>query len=121
MPGTDDEKYIYWQRCVSALDHISSYGDEGDGLDTVFPGMGPDGEEVLAFRDGAVMFLELVYEYDPLLGNPYGFPSTIRSKASFTVRDDRDLRQIYQLNPDDTDKVADCSSFGTTSFSADSD
>lgn len=117
VPDTVEDQYIHWQRCMGALNHASSFGDEGDGIDNAFPGMGPAGEEVLAFNDEAVMFVELAYEYDPLIGNPYGFPSTIVSTASFTVRDDRDLSQIYQLNPDDPDTVADCSSFGTTSFS----
>ncbi len=117
VPGTDEDQYIHWQRCMGTKNHPSSYGEEGDGLNNAFPGMGPAGEEVIAFNDEAVMFVELAYDYDPLIGNPYGFPTQIVSTASFTVRDDRDLSQIYQLNPDDPDEIADCETFGTTSFS----
>lgn len=115
----DDEQYIHWQRCMGAKAFASTYGEEGEGLLSAFPGMGPPGEEVLAFADEAVMFVEIAYDYDPLIGNPYGMPRTIHTTASFTVRDDRDLSQIYQRDPGDPDDVADCTDFGTTSYSDD--
>ena len=34
--------------------------------------------------------------------------ATITSTASFTVRDDRDLTQIYQRDPDQPDEIASC-------------
>ncbi len=117
VPGTDDQ-YIHWQRCMGAKAHVSGYGLEGDGIDSGFPGMGPPGEEVIAFADEAVMFVEIAYDYDPLIGNPYGVPGTIRSTASFTVRDDRELAQIFQRDPGNPDPVADCATYGTTSMSA---
>lgn len=118
VPGTDDDQYIHWQRCMGAKNHTSSFGETGDGLDSAFPGMGPPGEEVIAFDDEAVMFVEIAYDYDPLIGNPYGFPATIITTASFTVRADRDLAEIYQLDPDNPDTIADCDTFGTTAFSS---
>ncbi|MCL6251969.1 pilus assembly protein [Altererythrobacter sp. KTW20L] len=118
VPGTEDEQYIHWQRCMGAKDHVSTYGIEGDGLDSAFPGMGPPGEEVIAFANEAVMFVEIAYDYDPLIGNPYGIPGEIRTTASFTVRDDRDLTQIYQRDADDPESVAHCGTFGTTAYSA---
>lgn len=118
VPGTDDDQYIHWQRCMGSKRHNSSYGMEGDGLEDDFPGMGPPGEEVIAFANEAVMFVEIAFDYDPLIGNPFGAPRTITARASFTVRDDRDLSQIYQRDPTSPDQLADCDSFGSTAFSA---
>ncbi|MFC3096451.1 TadE/TadG family type IV pilus assembly protein [Alteraurantiacibacter palmitatis] len=117
VPGTADEQYIHWQRCMGNKRHNSSYGMEGDGLEDDFPGMGPPGEEVIAFANEAVMFVEIAYDYRPLIGNPFGAPATIQARASFTVRDDRDLSQIYQRDPASPDQQADCGSFGSTAFS----
>ncbi|MES2700000.1 MAG: hypothetical protein V4647_10360 [Pseudomonadota bacterium] len=50
---------------------------------------------MIAFPDEAVMFVEVVYEYRPIIGDPFGAPADIKTTASFTVRDDRDLPQIY--------------------------
>lgn len=115
-----EEQYIHWQRCMGRKNIASSFGLEGAGLSGAFPGMGPAGEEVIAFADEAVMFVEIFYDYDPLIGNPFGASTTIHSTASFTVRDDRDLSQIYQRDPGHPDTEADCDSFTTTSFSASS-
>ncbi len=118
VPDSDpEEQYIHWQRCMGAKVHPSSFGVEGDGLGGAFPGMGPAGEEVIAFADEAVMFVEIAYDYDPLIGNPFGIPATIRSTATFTVRDDRDLSQLYQRDAGDPETVADCGAYTSTSFS----
>ena len=117
VPNGGDDQYIHWQRCMGEKNHNSSYGGEGDGLNGPFPGMGPPGEEVIAFADEAVMFVEIAYDYDPLIGNPYGVPSMIRSTASFAVRDDRDLGQLYQRDPGNPDDVADCNTYGSTGYS----
>src|SRR3546814_2263761 len=59
---------IHWQRCYGDLDVASSYGEAGDGEEgTDFPGMGPDGAEVTAAAGTAVMFVEVYYDYQPLL------------------------------------------------------
>ena len=118
VPGTEDQQYIHWQRCMGAKNHTSTYGLEGDGLDQAFPGMGPVGEEVTAFPDDAVIFVEISYDYQPLIGNPFAFESTVQASASFTVRDDRDLAQIYQQSPASPDPVADCSSYNATGYAA---
>ena len=118
VPDTEDTQYIHWQRCMGAKNHVSSYGLEGDGLDGGFPGMGPAGEEVTAFADDAVMFVEISYDYQPLFGIPFGFDSEVRASASFTVRDDRDLSEIYQRDTAAPDNVAECSEFSATSYAA---
>lgn len=118
VPGTDGQQYIHWQRCVGRKNHTSSYGTEGDGKSADdFPGMGPAGEEVIAFDDEAVMFVEIAYDYQPMIGAPYGLGSgQIKAIASYTVRGDRDLSQIYQRDSSDPDPVASCDTFEDMSY-----
>ena len=111
VPDTEDQQYIHWQRCLGAKNHVSSYGEEGDGLDGRLPGMGPPGEEVRTFADEAVIFVEISYDYQSLVGETFGFTDEVTATASFTVRDDRDLTQIYQRDPSDPDPVAECDAF----------
>lgn len=108
VPGTDNQQYIHWQRCLGEKQHESSYGEEGDGLDGGLQGMGPPGEEVWAFPDDAVIFVEIAYDYQSLVGQSLGFSDQVNVIASFTVRDDRDLKQIYQRDPSQPDPVAGC-------------
>ncbi|TIX50126.1 TadE/TadG family type IV pilus assembly protein [Alteraurantiacibacter aquimixticola] len=113
LPGTEGDQYIHWQRCMGTKQYTPRFGEEGDGRETEFPGMGPAGEEVIAFANEAVMFVEIAYDYDPLIGNPFGMPTTIAGYSSFTVRDDRDLSQIYQRDPGHPDSAADCDTYST--------
>lgn len=117
VPGTNGNQYIHWQRCMGHKRATSSYGREGDGLNRAFPGMGPPGEEVIAFPGEAVIFVEVFYDYEPLIGNPFGWSTSIRSTSSFTVRDSRDLTQIYQFDATDPIAVASCNVFGRTAYS----
>jgi hypothetical protein len=111
VPDTEDQQYIHWQRCLGSKNHLSSYGLEGDGLDSDMPGMGPPGQEVWAFPDEAVIFVEIAYDYQSLVGETFGFSDEVHATASFTVRDDRDLTQIYQRDAGDPDPVASCNAF----------
>ena len=70
------------------------------------------GEEVWAFADEAVVFVEVAYDYQSLVGATFGISSEVTATASFTVRDDRDLSQIYQRDPADPEPIARCSVFG---------
>ncbi|WP_271077777.1 TadE/TadG family type IV pilus assembly protein [Aurantiacibacter sp. MUD61] len=117
VDGTDDQQYIHWQRCMGTKIHDSSYGDEGDGLSTTIAGMGPAGEEVIAFKDDAVMFVEVSYDYQPIVGEPFSFGShEIHAIASFNVRDDRDLSGIFQRDPSAPDPVADCDNYTQSGY-----
>jgi hypothetical protein len=111
VPGTADRQYIHWQRCAGTKHHLSSYGLEGDGLIGGLPGMGPAGKEVWAFPEEAVIFVEIAYDYQSLVGPHFGMGGEIVSTASFTVRDDRDLTQVYQRDPDAPDPVASCTTY----------
>ncbi len=113
VPGTEEQQYIHWQRCVGSKRHVSTYGLEGDGLDVGLAGMGPPGEEVWAFADDAVIFVEIAYDYQSLVGATFGITSEVNVTASFTVRDDRDLSQIYQRDAREPDPVASCTVYGS--------
>jgi hypothetical protein len=108
LTNTDDYQHIQWQRCRGAKRVSSSYGTEGDSMPS---GMGPASAKVTAEPDEAVIFVELVYTYQPLISDKFVGRPEIRSIASFAVRDDRDLTQIYQRDPNDPDPIQRCSAF----------
>lgn len=116
VPDTEDDQYIHWQRCMGAKPHTSSYGEEGEGLLGSFDGMGPDGLEVYAFEDEAVIFVEIAYDYQPIFGMPFGFDAEMIATAAYTVRDDRDISEIYQVDEGSPDDVAQCDEFGGSSY-----
>jgi hypothetical protein len=78
--------------------------------------MGPPGLEVYAFDDEAVIFVEVAYDYQPIFGLPSGFDAEITATAAYTVRDDRDISEIYQVNAGSPDDVAECDEFGGSSY-----
>jgi len=104
-----NNQYIHWQRCMGKKVVDSSYGKQGD----VMPnGMGPAGSEVTAIPGDAVIFVEVQYDYQPLIGKAFFYgTSTVKSVASFMVRDSRDLSQIYQSNPGSPDPVYTCDKY----------
>ncbi len=104
--GADDQ-YIHWQRCRGVKNVAPQYGEEGDNLGT--EGMGPTGEKVLAQPGDAVIFVEVSYTYQPLVSARFLGNLDISSIASFTVRDNRDLTQIYQRDAGSPDPVQSCS------------
>ena len=108
VPSTADTQYIHWQRCKGKRDYQSTYGPEGTGTDGSLGGMGPAGEEVTAAKDDAVIFVEIEYAYQPLISDTFVGDPVIRTTATFNVRDDRDLSQIYQRNAVSPDPVARC-------------
>jgi hypothetical protein len=78
---------IHWQRCFGGLDEDSSYGDQGDDN---LAGVGPTGQQVTAPSDGATMFVEVVYDYQPLITSTFVPATEIHETAAMTVRNDRD-------------------------------
>ena len=111
VPDSEDQQYIHWQRCMGKLDHASTYGHAGDGLATPLAGMGPIGEEIVAFDDEAVMFVEVAYVYQPMIADMFTSARTMTATAAFNVRENRDLAEIYQRDETDPDPVAECDRF----------
>ena len=107
VPDTEDQQYIHWQRCMGKLHQLSTYGHAGDGLD----GMGPPGEEIVAFEDEAVMFVEVAYVYQPLILSAFTSAGTLKATAAFNVRENLDLTEVHQRDPADPDPVASCDKY----------
>jgi hypothetical protein len=87
------ENFIRWQRCKGSLNKASEYGTEGDDMPS---GIGPAGQEVQATIDGAVIFVEIYYDYQPLIALPWLNPAQIKTTSAFMVRDKRDMSKIYK-------------------------
>ena len=55
-----------------------------------------------------MIYVELSYDYQPLISGAFTGMKVINATAAFSVRDDRDLAQIYQRDPANPDVVAAC-------------
>lgn len=106
------QQRLQWQRCLGlkkGADWDSHYGTTSitSGTSpahkgTLRPGgMGPPGDMVMAPTDSGVIFVEVNYEYQPMIG--LGWISESKSRlhytASYVVRDKRDFSQIYDPSP----------------------
>lgn len=114
--ATNDVQWLHWQRCKGKKVHASSYGDEGD-KGGAFKGMGPNGNQVTAERDDAVMFVEVAYDYQPLFSDMFVSNTEITAYSAFTVRSDRDLTQVYQQDTANPDEVQTCDKFDAFTIS----
>ena len=114
---------IHWQRCIglkSGTGYDSNYGTTAttDGIDattanqgpTASSGMGDSGSQVNAPLGSGVMFVEINYLHTPYFRFLFN-PSRIHYIASFIIRDNRDMRQIYNPNP--AASRATCNLYGT--------
>lgn len=111
VPGTSGDQYIHWQRCAGKKVYQSTYGNAGDGIGGSFPGMGPKGKEIIAFGDEAVMFVEVSYEYQPMISSSFTVTREMKATAAFNVRQNRDLTQIYQKDPGKPAPMATCDKY----------
>lgn len=86
--GSNAGQWIRWQRCWGNLEVNPAYGVQGDGADddALEEGMGASGHRIAAASGTAVMFVEAVYEYQPLVGSGFFTPPTIRYESAFNVR-----------------------------------
>lgn len=84
-------QWIRWQRCAGAKNVSSSYGaaDAGKNDATLVAGVGPTGNKITASTGSAVMFVEVVYDYKPIVPLDYlGYSNrTLRFTAAFNVRE----------------------------------
>lgn len=88
-PNIASRYKIVWQRCRGdKAAHASTYGKAGD---TNLTGIGPAGRQVTAQDYNATMFVEVYYEYKPLIAARIAPSTTIVETASMAVRDRRDL------------------------------
>lgn len=109
----DGKQFIHWQRCLGlkkGAGYDSSYGvtttDAGTQPlpakpGTSVAGMGEAGALVTAPPDSGVMFVEINYDYQPVVGSIW-LPSgllKLHYRSSFIVRDKRVFNQIYNPLP----------------------
>lgn len=112
--NSSNNQRIYWQRCKGKLNKASNYGVQGatQGTTPGFTGMGAGTNKVQAAPNSAIIFAEVTYNYEPLVGAWALGTFQIRREAAFYVRDDRDLTQVY--NPSPAATVSSCSTFDDT-------
>lgn len=99
---------IHWQRCMGmkrGAGYESSYGTtsatagstatSSDAGTSAPNGMGDPGRMVSAPADTGVIFVEVNYQYQPLVSAWLAKPFRMHYVASMIVRNNRDFRQIY--------------------------
>ena len=99
-PANSGKNRIRWQRCRGAKTaQVSAYGNAGA---TNLNGMGKTGRLATAPADGVTMYVEVYYEYQPLLKAALAPNSNFREEASMMVRDRRDTiggtNGVYQVS-----------------------
>jgi hypothetical protein len=104
--------WIHWQRCKGLKNYPSQYGNEGTGATgTAFPGMGPATNRIQAPAGGAVMYVEVAYEFEPMISDYFVARHVIRYAASYLVRERRDLAGTGIRNVGNTTDLATCDRF----------
>lgn len=110
----NNRQTIFWQRCKGQLRVNSSYGAQGatEGVTSGFTGMGSGSARVQAAPSSAIIFAEVTYDYEPLVGAWALGTFRIRREAAFYVRDERDLSRIN--NPSPAASVSNCNVYNST-------
>lgn len=109
-PGnpTVGAQFIHWQRCQGVKNVSSDYGDEYDEMPS---GMGPAGQEITADANSAAIFVEVTYDYKPLISSKFLGAPTIKAVASFTQRDNIDLSGLKKVKNGKVGKVGACNKY----------
>jgi hypothetical protein len=81
-------QWIRWQRCYGRKAVNSSYGRQNAGkTDATLQGIGPVGRQVAASAGTSVMFVEVQYDYQPIVAGFFGAaPRTLRYNSAYNVR-----------------------------------
>ena len=97
MPAPNNPRRyrIGWQRCRGLKNHASSYGTQGQ---TGLNGIGPAGRQVEALDNNATMFVEVAYDYKPIVAGRFAPSTTIIEIASMAVRERRDLSRVWNTD-----------------------
>jgi hypothetical protein len=104
---------IRWQRCKGLKSVVSKYGNQGKGKNlSSFQGMGSATNLVQTEAGTEINFVEVEYNYTPLIYDKLAGSRTIRKEAAFYVRDDRNL--TGPTNPAPQVVVASCSVYSAT-------
>lgn len=107
--GNKAGQWIKWQRCYGNLDVDPAYGIEGNGEKnaTLATGMGEgttDNPRITASAGTAVMFVEVTYDYQPLVGNIWiGGAKRMRYENAMAVRERTNFALTNTEDLDETD------------------
>lgn len=103
--GGNAGNYIRWQRCWGNGNFTSSYGVAGNGANDASMkfGMGPGttaDTKVAPASGTAVMFVEVAYNYQPLVSDSIFGNKVIRYTSAFNVRErtDQDIKNAGNLS-----------------------
>jgi hypothetical protein len=120
LTGAKAGQKITWQRCFGQKNIVSSYGEEGAGATdaSYADGFGPEGQKIGASPNDGLMFVEVIYDYQPifdvsndLIADLAG--KTLRYTAAFPVREREDNAITNGFNLADAEKRL-CSNFSAT-------
>jgi hypothetical protein len=85
--GASTGQWIRWQRCDGQRNVASSYGPEGTGQNNAsLQAVGPPGNRIAASAGTAIMLVEVVYDYQPLVSDTIFGERIIRYESAFNVR-----------------------------------
>lgn len=93
----DGGQWVHWQRCFGLKPDFQPAYEEGEGSSgTDFEGLGTGPTALLASEGDAIMFVELAYDYAPIVPIHFavGGVKEFRSSAAMNVRDRRDLSGV---------------------------
>jgi TadE-like protein len=94
QPGSNKGQMIRWQRCQGGKTaKAPKYGKEGKGKtdSALKDGMGPPGRRIAAQPGTAVMFVEVAYDYEPMIFDMIIAPRELRYESAFNVRERTEL------------------------------
>lgn len=104
--GGNKGQMIHWQRCWGELDIEPAYGEQGKGRsdNSLSKGVGKGPKKMTAADNTAVMFVEVTYDYQPLVGPNWIAARQIRHESAFNVR----ARQNQDIGNAQALDVLDC-------------
>jgi hypothetical protein len=96
--GASTGQWIRWQRCDGAKVVTSNYGAQGTGQgNAALQAVGAAGNQIAATSGTAIMLVEVVYDYQPLVSSSIFGARTIRYESAFNVRQ-RTNQAITNIN-----------------------
>jgi hypothetical protein len=115
LSGANEGQTIRWQRCFGAKQVNSTFGLAGDGIDSnsLAAGMGPPGKKIKALTNMVVMYVELVYDYKPIVSEGILGPQLITSTAAYIVRE-RANQNVTNSVPLPVDQTRTCDIYKAT-------
>lgn len=100
--GATTGQWIRWQRCDGARNVQSNYGPQDTGQnDASLQAVGPANNRITAGDGTAIMLVEVVYNYQPLVSDTIFGTRIIRYESAFNVRQrtNQALNNIGNVTP----------------------